>query len=143
MVALPLRLRNWVLIAGLSSGTLGCMTGHYEPIDENFEFGYQDRRDNTNVYCHGLAVIAGGCDNAKWGGDIIVARGLRLNHSYKWAPRSQTLAGEACYFIIHKTRYLRGPGLQEQNPGFIGPLEEREFETQDPLPNKAFRGSDR
>jgi len=58
MFALSLRLRNWVLIAGLSSGTFGCTTGHYEPIDDNFEFGYEDRQDYTNV---GILLSPEGC----------------------------------------------------------------------------------
>jgi hypothetical protein len=131
---------HWALIMGLLVSITGCDFTNYQRIDEDFKFGYTDRTDYTNVYCGDLPVIPSGCDEAKWDGDIIVARGLRRWHPYAWAP-AQPGEGPMCYFIIHKTAYLTNPAAQELSDGFEGPLTQREFEVRDPLPEQTFHNT--
>ncbi|SFQ82406.1 hypothetical protein [Hymenobacter arizonensis] len=127
------------LLSALLVATSACDATNYQRIDEHFEFGYTDRTDYTNVYCGGLPVIPGGCDEAKWAGDLIVARGLRSSHPYDWSPQAKAVPGPMLYFIIHKTEYLTNTAAQELNDGFEGPLSEAEFSARDPLPKKPFR----
>ncbi|RZJ88949.1 MAG: hypothetical protein EOO60_10585, partial [Hymenobacter sp.] len=58
---------------GLLLVNTGCDYTNYQRIDGDFEFGYTDRTDYTNVYCNDLPVIPGGCDEAKWNDSLIVA----------------------------------------------------------------------
>lgn len=93
-----------------------------------------------NVYCHDLPIIPGGCDEAKWDGDIIVARGQLHGHAYHWAPKLPS-EEQRYYLIIHKAAYRMGPAAQELSEGFEGPLTQHDFEESDPLPEKAFRST--
>jgi hypothetical protein len=124
---------------GLLVATTGCDYTSYQHIDEHFRFGYTNRPDYTNVECEGLGVIPGGCDEAKWGGDIIVARGLRQYHPYELMPTTRTITDSVVYFIIHKTAYFTQPATRSLSDGFEGPLSETEFCKHDPLPNQPFR----
>lgn len=132
--------KNYVPIIGITLLVSACDFTNYQQIDDNFKFGYYDREDYTNVYCGDLAVIPSGCDEAKWGGNIIVARGQRRYHPYAWAPAS-TAEDTVAYFIINKLLYLKNPAAQELSDGFEGPLNELEFRARDPLPNQQFHNN--
>lgn len=121
--------------------TTGCDSTNYQRIDDDFEFGYTDRTDYTNVYCHDLPVIPGGCDEAKWNDSLIVACGRQRFTRYGWSPLANTAKGELLYFIIHKTAYLQNTAAQELSDGFEGPLSEDEFLNRDPLPEQGFRNT--
>ena len=113
----------------------------FQRIDSDFQFGYYERHDNTNVYYGELSIIPDGCDEAKWGDDIIVARGLRANHPYTWSEQARAVEGQMLYFIIHKAAYLTQPA-QELSDGFEGPLSQAEFDARDPLPHESFKNSE-
>ncbi|MDO7886679.1 hypothetical protein [Hymenobacter cheonanensis] len=134
-----------LLIAAVALGLLAYFFlgtySSFQRIDSDFQFGYYDRPDNTNVYCGTLQIIPGGCDEAKWDGDIIVARGLRANHPYAWSDQSRAVKGQTLYFIIHKAAYLPNPAAQELSDGFEGPLSQAEFEARDPIPHESFKNS--
>jgi hypothetical protein len=130
---------KWCFLSVLLVATSACDATNYQRIDEDFQFGYTDRTDNTNVYCDELAIIPGGCDESKWGGDLIVARGLRRWHPYDWSPQAKAVPGPMLYFIIHKKQYLTNTAAQEKSDGFEGPLSEAAFRARDPLPALRFR----
>jgi hypothetical protein len=119
----------------------GCDYTNYQRIDEHFRFGYTNRSDYTNVECEELGVIPGGCDEAKWAGDVIVARGLRQYHPYELMPKTQNIKDSMVYFIIHKAAYYAQPATQDLSDGFEGPMGEVEFLKHDPLPSQPFRNA--
>jgi len=137
-------MKKLLLTVGLIGLFAYCFLGTYssfQRIDSDFQFGYYERPDNTNVCCGDLPIIPSGCDEAKWDGDIIVARGLRANHPYAWSDQSRAVEGQMLYFIIHKAAYLTNPAAQELSDGFEGPLSQTEFDARDPLPHESFKNS--
>jgi hypothetical protein len=133
--------RSFLFAIGGLALIAGCDYTNYQRIDEHFRFGYTDRSDYTNVECEEVGVIPGGCDEAKWAGDIIVARGLRQYHPYELMPKAQTIKDSMVYFIIHKTAYYAQPATRSLSDGFEGPMSETEFFKHDPLPSQAFRNA--